>query len=322
MPSSLPASPPSHDARRHIVCLGDIMIDIVAELPGPLALGSDVHASIRYLPGGSAANTAVWLAGAGAPVTLIGLVGNDAMGAQAHFDFAEAGVIDHVGIDRERPTGTCIVLVTPDGERTMIPDPGANGALAAEQLDADDFTADGHLHVSGYALLGDARPGAVAALERARTARMTVSVDAASAAPLAAAGADEFAALIGTDLLLFANAAEAAVLTGHEDPASAAQALSARFGYAVVKAGSDGAYWSDGTDQVLHGPGHKLSQVVDTVGAGDAFAATFLSAISVGYDPQRALRDANQIAALACTLRGGRPPADLALLARESAWLE
>jgi ribokinase len=247
---------------------------------------------------------------------LVGRVCDDAMGAQAHLDLRDRGITDRLATDRDRPTGTCIVLVDSEGERTMIPDPGANVALVPDDLDPAAFTHDGHLHVSGYALLGAARPAALAALDRARGVGMTVSLDAASAAPLAAAGAEEFASWIGVDLLLFANRAEAEVLTGIADPAQAARLLSHRFGYAVVKAGADGAYWSDGTGALTYLPSVKLAKVVDTTGAGDAFAAMFLSAISVGSDPARALQQATAMAAVACLQAGGRPPRDAIAAAR------
>ena len=113
-----------------------------------------------------AANVAAWLARAGVEVTLIGRVGDDAMAEVALSGLD--GVHLHVTRDPERSTGTCVVLVAPGGERTMLPDPGANDALAATDL--PEFDGD-ILHVSGYALL---RPGsraaALEAIERARDA--------------------------------------------------------------------------------------------------------------------------------------------------------
>jgi len=135
---------------------------------------------------------------------------------------------------------------------------------------------------------------------------MSVSIDAASEAPLLAAGAEDFANWIGTDLLLFANRAEAQVLTGLDDPSAASRRLAARFGRAIVKCGADGAYWSDEQAQTIHAAARKIEHVVDTTGAGDAFAAQFLS--SDDEDPSAALSAANQTAAAACTFVGGRPP--------------
>lgn len=289
-----------------IVCLGDVMIDVVATLSGPLALGSDVHAPIRYIPGGSAANTAAWLASIGEAVALIGRVGADALGEQAHGDLAAAAIIDRLQTDVRAATGTCIVLVTPGGERTMVPDPGANANLDPSAFDPNDFRPDDHLHVSGYALLGGARAGALAALALARSAAMTISVDAASAAPLAAAGASAFLGSIGADLTLFANADEAAVLTGADDPSDGARRLAAITGQSVVKAGANGAYWCAG-GEVVFAPAQPIT-VVDTTGAGDAFAAAFLAAWRHGDDPASALTAGHRLAAIACQHLGGRPP--------------
>jgi ribokinase len=293
--------------RRHVVCLGDVMVDVVARLPGPLALGSDVTAPIRIGNGGSAANTAAWLATSMTPTTLIGRVGDDAAGTQVHQELTIRGITDRLQIDWELPTGTCIVLVDSSGERTMIPDPGANAALDPSGLQPHDFTADRHLHVSGYALLGGARPAALAALELARAAGMTISIDAASEAPLRVAGAREFLDWIGPDVLLFANSAEAEVLTGAADPDVAARELADQLGRAVVKAGDGGAFYADASIRQLHEPAIALTTLVDTTGAGDAFAAGFLAALGAGHEAARALNEANALAAVACQSLGGRP---------------
>jgi sugar/nucleoside kinase (ribokinase family) len=286
------------------------MIDIVAELPGPLAMGSDVHAPIRYVPGGSAGNTAAWLAAIGADVGLIARIGDDAIGAQARQGLATAGIVDRLRTDPARPSGTCIVLVTPGGERTMVPDPGANAGLVPDDLDRDDFSAGRHLHVSGYALLGNARPAALAALDLARQVGMTISIDAASAAPLALVGGAQFLSWIATGVLLFANAAEADVLTGCGDPFQAARMLSDQLDAAVVKAGADGAYWSSGAGRNAYAPSVDVVPI-DTTGAGDAFAAAFLWARAGGAEPEQALRAGHRLAAIACRQVGGRPPPDL-----------
>ena len=165
-----------------IVVAGDVMRDVVATLAAPIAHGSDTPAAIAERGGGAGANVAAWLARAGAAVTLIGRVGDDPAGRAAADALRAEGVDLRLSVDPERPTGTCLVLVEPGGERTMLPDPGANAALVAEPLPPDAT----HLHVAGYALL---RPGSRAAaralIAAARDAGATVSVDPSSAAPLA-----------------------------------------------------------------------------------------------------------------------------------------
>ena len=175
------------------------------------------------LAGGAAANVAAWVVAAGGRATFVGRVGDDAVGRQAIHELRFAGVDPAVAVDRSRPTGTCIVLVAPDGERTMVPDAGANAGLAEQSADTLPDVAD-CLYLSGYALLGaGSRRFALDALRVARTRGWTVAVDAASAAPLAAAGASAFLDWAGTGIVLLANQDEARVLTGHDEPSAGSQ---------------------------------------------------------------------------------------------------
>jgi ribokinase len=283
-----------------VVCIGDLMVDVLARLPGSLAPGSDTPAAIGILGGGAAANVAAWLAAAGARAVFVGRAGTDAFGRAAVEDLVAAGVDARVEFDPHRPTGTCIVLVDPDGERTMIPSAGANAAGVA--LTALPEQAD-WLYLSGYAVLGEAsRPSAQAALDLARRRGWSIAVDAASAAPLARAGADRFVDWVGPEVLLFANTDEARVLTGVADPTAAARALGRRCGAAVVKRGAAGAVWSDG-GQACAVPA-VAATLVDTTGAGDAFAAGYLAGAG---DPADRLRGGAELAARAVAVVGGRP---------------
>ena len=287
-----------------VVCVGDVMIDVSALLTGPLATGSDTPGSITVRDGGSGANTAAWLASLGVATTFVGCVGDDAFGERAVAALGAAGVASAVRIETSLPTGMCIVLVGPDGERTMIPSAGANATLAAADVLAALNGAD-HLHVSAYSLLRDATAAAIStALDAARSASISVSVDAASAAPLAAFGATRFLGLVGR-ALLFANADEAAVLTGLGDPSTAAAALAAHCGEAIVKAGTRGAVWSDGRGTCAVPA--AAAQVVDSTGAGDAFAAGVLAARLDGSDIAACLAAGARTAALALADVGARP---------------
>jgi ribokinase len=183
----------------------------------------------------------------------------------------------------------------------MIPSAGAN--LVGGVLPPLDPQA--HLHLSGYALfhpLSGAR--AVAALSVARASGCSVSVDAASAAPLRDYGPERFLDAVGP-ALLFANRAEAVVLTGAADPEHAARLLGARCGEAVVKQGAAGAVWSDGTAVVAADCAPVA--VVDSTGAGDAFAAGVLAARLAGSDVPAALRAGHSLAARAVARPGARP---------------
>ena len=181
-----------------VVCLGDLMMDVLARLPGPLAVGSDTPAPVGIYGGGSAANTAAWLVRAGLPTTFVGRVGDDALGRRALDELTAAGVDLAVSVDPDRPTGTCIVLVDVDGERTMVPSAGANAGLGDVAVPAELFDPDSLLHLSGYALFtAGSRPAALDALALARAAGCPISVDTASAAPLAGVGPEQFLYWVG-----------------------------------------------------------------------------------------------------------------------------
>jgi sugar/nucleoside kinase (ribokinase family) len=271
-----------------VVVLGDLMADVVTAHDGPIASGSDTPARIALRPGGSAANVAAWLARAGVDVTLIGRIGRDAA-AEVALGGLE-GVDLRVTRDADRPTGTCVVLVAPGGERTMLPDPGANDALSPADLPEDAFRG-GVLHISGYSLLRHGpRAAALAALDLARDAGMKLSVDPASAAPLA--NDPIFLDRITPIDLLFPNEDEAAVL-GRQ----------LKVPEVVITRGARGATWTNGFETVDERA--VPVDVVDTTGAGDAFAAGFLSAWP--GPPGPALAAGAKLAAQAVQEPGGRP---------------
>jgi ribokinase len=286
-----------------IVVVGDVMLDVVARLSGPVAVGSDSEASVSFGGGGSAANVAAWAAALGTPVSLACRVGDDDRGRAAIAELR--GVDVHATFDPERPTGTCVVLVEPGGERSMLPDAGANATLTAADLPQRAFRPGGHLHLSGYTLLDPGpRAAGLAALAAARAAGCTVSVDPASIGPLAAYGVDRWLADTAAATLLLPNADEARLLTGCTDPADAARALADRHPIVAVTLGAEGALWAT-RDELVHRPAHD-TVVVDTTGAGDAFAAGLLAAWlqTPDVDPAAAL-DAGLARAAAVVRRPG-----------------
>jgi sugar/nucleoside kinase (ribokinase family) len=303
-----------------VVLLGDVMVDMLARLEGPLVHGSDSPARITAHGGGAAGNTAGWLVEAGAQATLIGRVGLDAAGQSIEADLRKAGVDVRFTVDPDLATGVVMVLVDPDGERTMVPDAGANASLRAEHLPREVFRAGAHLHLSGYTLLKpQSRAAGLAALELARGSGMSVSVDAASAGPLASVGPRRFLDWTAGADLLFANRQEALLLAGVADPPhAAARILAGHVGTAVVKLGASGALAqrSDGTfAQVAAGsngdggsavPGEGKAGL-DTTGAGDAFAAGFLVAWLGAATLDGALAAGATLAARAVHTPGGRP---------------
>ena len=284
------------------------MTDVLALAQAPLAVGSDTPSRVLVAGGGAAANTAAWLAVAGHPVTYVGRVGDDAFGRSAVAELAAAGVSVQAAVDPSRPTGTCVVVVTQDGSRSMFPDTGANAGLLAADLPAGAFTSGSHLHLSGYALLTEgSRAAALAALDLARTAGMTISVDPGSAGPIRRIGATAMLTWVaGVDLLL-ANEEEAGLLADHDGgPAAAADRLTGHVGQVVVKLGAAGASWTGAGAGSRHAAA-VATMVVDTTGAGDAFAAGFLPRWLAGDDPGLALQAGCRVAAHAVAVPGARP---------------
>jgi len=284
-----------------IITVGDLVTDVLAVLRAPLAPGSDTPATVHVSGGGQAANTAAWLAWLGRPVTFVGAVGDDQAGRDRLAELHAAGVQTVVSVRPGASTGSIVVL-THDGERTMISDRGANLLLAPSDVDTAIAGGATNLHLSGYTLLDQAScPAGRAALAAAKAAGLRTSVDAASAVPLLST--PDFLSWVGEVDLLIANADEAQALIGSADPAALAEATG---GEAVVKLGRQGALWA-GPGGVTHVALEPVD-VVDVTGAGDAFASGLLAAWSGGAGPQEALAEGCRLGSYAVGVIGARPP--------------
>jgi sugar/nucleoside kinase (ribokinase family) len=290
-----------------IVVVGDLMTDTVAHAALPLARGSDTPSTVTMHGGGSGANIAAWLAVDGAEVAFVGRRGADIAGRNRDMELMGYGVDARLVMDPERPTGTCVVMVTHKGDHTMLSDPGANAALSPDDLPNDLFAPGSHLHMSGYTLLNEgSQPAAVAAIDRARQADMTISVDGASAAPLERTGAEPFLDLTNGATLLIVNEGQATVLTGRDDPGQAIRVLTAWYPEVVVKLGPEGAMYANGREPVRV-PAQPLEKFVDGTGGGDAFCAGFLPSWLAKKPPAEALTSGCRLAARALALVGARP---------------
>src|SRR5437764_1484021 len=143
-----------------VVVIGDLMTDAVARATLPLARGSDTPANVTMHGGGSGANIAAWMAADGGDVAFVGRRGADIAGRNRDMELMGYGVDARLVMDPERPTGTCVVMVTHTGDRTMLSDPGANAALSPADLPKGPFAPGTHLHVSAYTRLHpSSRPG-------------------------------------------------------------------------------------------------------------------------------------------------------------------
>jgi ribokinase len=245
-----------------LVCtLGDLTLDVVVRLAGPVAVGGDTAAEIRVAPGGQAANVAAWSAALGANGRFIGKIGGDDAGALARARLAEHGV-DVKGPVKGR-SGTICSLVSPDGERSMASDRGSAPELLAEELDPGWLSGIEHLYVSGYALMLEPVRGAAlraAGLARAEGARL--SVDLASWSAIRDSGVEAFRDAVRAlePDVVFANEDEERVVG--RDVADAAW---------VLKRGARGCSFDGDERDAL-----PVEQVVDSTGAGDALAAGWI----------------------------------------------
>ena len=290
-----------------VVVAGDILVDIIVRIDAPLAPGADSPARTVLRGGGSAANVAAWLAASGGDVTLVGGIGDDELGRGQEAELRALGIRTRLRTDPVRPTGTCVVIVTADGRRAMFADPGA-GDLDPEDLPPDAFGPRAHFHLSGYVLVRErSREAGLLALEMARAADMSVSVDASSAARLAAVGPRAFLRWIEGVDLLFANQEAARVLTGLRDPVAGARRLTAStVRAAVLRLGPAGALRASRSGSIERVPA-EAAEVVDPTGAGDAFDAGFLAARLSGASPVDALTAGVHLAARAVSRVGARP---------------
>ncbi len=284
-----------------IIVLGDIAVDIVSMLRAPIALGSDAPAAIRTMPGGSAANVAVWLARLGQPVTFVGRVGDDLFGRWLAADLAAEGVGSALTIDRRLRTAVIQVLVEPGGERTMLPDRGANAVWTGQEAPAQLIAGADLLHIVGYVLLdADSQKGALHAMALARRYGVPISLDPSSHAPLAQLGANRFWSLAGPLSILLPNRNEARVLGRDADAEGALDSLLSHASVVAIKMDREGCL--AGTAQARWKVSAPGAQITNATGAGDAFNAGFLSRWVDSHDLAAACRAGVALGTYAATL--------------------
>ena len=273
-----------------LCCIGDLVEDVVAWLSSEIAHGTDTDVEIHRRRGGSAANVTVAAAETGASVRFIGRVGADAIGDALVLSLEASGV--DVVVQRVGRTGTIVVLVDAAGERSMLPD-----RAAATELDAvseTDLDGVDWLHVPAYSLVR--RPLADISVEAIRIVKEhggVVSVDASSVAIIEDFGVTRFVEMLKTlnPNVVLCNRDEADLL-GVSD-AGGLQGVE----ITVVKDGASDAIALDGSGIVASASAQKLSKVRDTTGAGDAFAAGFITAMMQSSDVGVSLVNGHAVAA-------------------------
>lgn len=271
-----------------VVCAGHVNWDLTLRVPRlPDPDGEVTVTEHRGAGGGSAANVAAGLAGLGHDVALLGSVGDDERGRRAIADLAAAGV--DCSLVRTVPGGTAVkrLLVDDRGRVTVLATDGANEGFEASDLPERRLAAADHLHLTGQ------DPDTARRLaERAVAAGVPVSVD-----PGRRVDRPATETVLARADVVFLNDTEATT-------ARREGLLDRAAGATVITQGADGAELESGETVRSHA-GFR-SNPVDTTGAGDAFAAGYLSARLDGADRGEALAVANACGALAVESLGAR----------------
>jgi sugar/nucleoside kinase (ribokinase family) len=323
------------DPRLDVLAIGNAIVDVIAPADddfleregldkGSMRLIDAAEATRLYelmapgreASGGSAANTAAGIAALGGRAGFIGQVADDQLGEIFRHDIRSLGVeFDTPAIDLGVPTARCLILVTPDAQRTMNTFLGASQHLPAGTLDPRQIEDAAILYLEGY-LWDPEEPRAAMeqAIAIARAAGRKVAFTLSDAFCIAR-HRDGFLRLVGGGFvdILFANEAEIQALAGASDLGAAIAGIAPQVPLLVVTRSGEGALAVEGGRRV-DVAAEPVAKVVDTTGAGDLFAAGFLTGHAQGRPLEQSLRIGAIAAAEIISHYGARPEADLKAL--------
>ncbi|MDA3018073.1 MAG: carbohydrate kinase family protein [Actinomycetota bacterium] len=290
-----------------VFCIGDLMLDIVAQIPTSphqLHLGNDTLTVISTHGGGAGGNVASWLAVLGNDVTMVGRIGDDAAGSAITSEFDALGIsygdIVKVGLH----TGVVICLVDPSGERTMLADNGANAGLVISDLPSLDGV--DAIYVTGYALLAPAsRPGVLAMIHAINLRDIPIIFDPATVGGMKDVPIEEILSWCTLMDTVIMNEEEAIYLSGSSDIEAALDFFLEHAPRAIIKRGSQGAIGRERRGELVSVIA-QATQVVDTTGAGDSFAAGFIDAFRSRSNFAPAIERASAVAAHCVAIVGAR----------------
>lgn len=257
--------------------------------------------------GGSAANSMIAIAQLGGASYYACCVANDELGRFYLQDLADAGVASRSNNTTEQnlPTGTCLVMVTPDADRTMNTYLGVSSSFSQQDIDLDAIKQSEYVYIEGYLVTGDnSRDAAIYARQQAEKLGVKTAIS-LSDPNMVSFFKEGLLAMIGSGVdLLFANEDEA---KGMADTDSLEEALTYLKGLAksvVVTRGAEGAVIVMGEQRI--NVAAVSTTLVDTNGAGDMFAGTYLYGICNGHGPKQAAELAAKTAAKLVSQYGAR----------------
>ena len=280
-----------------LCCVGDLVEDVVVWPTAAPERGTDTTSRVFRRRGGSAANVAVFACEAGGRSRFVGQVGADALGTTLVAEMEATGV--DTKVVRDGRTGTIVVLIEPDGERTMLPDRGAATNLATIPEGATQGVT--WLHIPAYSLIVEPlATTTIQLIEDVRRQDGSVSLDASSTGLLRQFGRERFLRLVAElhPDVLFCNRDEASFVAAVPERPVAGASLT------VIKDGPNPVHVVARNGLTSKVPVAAVANVVDSTGAGDAFAAGFIVATMRGDDPVAAVAAGNTLAASVLTRPG------------------
>ena len=324
--------------RERVVTVGHAIVDVLSpsddELverlglqKGTMALvegsrAEEIYSSLgpaTEASGGSAANTAAGLASLGEPVVFVGKVAEDQLGKVFAHDIRAAGVRFESPAEAAAAAGTgrCLILVTPDAEKTMCTNLGIGALLEPSDVDRDSIAAARVVYLEGY-LYGerhtDRAVEEILRLARSSDTKVALSLSDPAWVDM---NAQHFERILDQVDLLFANEEEARRMAGVENTEDAAESLARRCATVAVTLGSEGSLVLTG-GKAVRVPAAPIEHVIDTTGAGDSYAAGFLYGFVNELGAERSARLGALVASEVVSHLGARPILRLADLARES----
>jgi sugar/nucleoside kinase (ribokinase family) len=328
------------DTRFDVLCVGNALVDVIAHADeafldrhgmakGGMQLIEDADAHALYadmgpgveISGGSAANTAAGIASFGGSVAFVGKVADDQLGEVFAHDLRAVGVSFDTRPASEAEaagaaTGRCLILVTPDAQRTLNTYLGMAGRIAPDDIDPDLVAQAAVVYCEGYLWdQPDAKAAIAKAMDAARAAGRKVAFTLSDGFCVDRHRAEFLELAEGRVDVLFANEVEICSLYETDDFDEALERVAGQVEIACLTRSEKGSLVVTGDGQRIEVPAAPVDEVVDTTGAGDLYAAGFLHGLTAGLDLAECGRLASLAAAEVIAHVGARPETSLAELA-------